>query len=326
MVRRRVAAGVGVVLLIVIVLVVNSCLKSEQQQALRNYNHEVSQLALESDEQVTHPLFTTLTNASSKSALNVSEQVDQLRIQAQNLAGRVKGLSSPGEMSSAQRYLLLVFDLRVEALDKLASLVPTALGGKDKQAFTFIAGAMEIFLTSDILYSQRVAPLIQQTLASNSIHDLTTSPTHSLPNTGWLEPSTVTARMTGQSSSAQSSTAPGHHGSALTGVSVGETALEPEPALNHVKGTGTVTFTVNVENAGEFTETNVTVDLKVTASGKQLTASKVIEKTEPGKTVSAAVPVVGIPSGAGKIEAAVEPVPGETNHEGTQNSYLAIFE
>ena len=64
MVRRRIAAGVGVVLLIVIVLVVNGCLKSEQQQALRTYNHEVSQLALEYNEQVTQPLFTTLTNAS----------------------------------------------------------------------------------------------------------------------------------------------------------------------------------------------------------------------------------------------------------------------
>ena len=326
MVRRRAVAGAGVVALIVIVLVVNGCLKSEQQQALRNYNHEASQLALESDEQVTHPLFTTLTGASAKSALNVSEQIDQLRIQAQNLADHVKGISAPGEMSSAQRYLSLVFDLRAEALDKLANLVPTALGGKDKQAFTLIAGAMEIFLASDVVYSQRVAPLIQQALAANGIHGLTTSPTHSLPNIGWLEPTTVTSRMTGQASSTQGSTATGHHGSALTGVSVGGTALEPEPTLNHIKATGNVTFTVNVQNAGEFTETNVKVDLTVTAAGKQLTASKVIEKTEPGKTVSAAVPVLGIPSGAGKVEAAVEPVPGETNHEGTKNAYLAIFE
>ena len=33
-VRRRIAAGVGVVLLIVIVLVVNGCLKSQQKQSL----------------------------------------------------------------------------------------------------------------------------------------------------------------------------------------------------------------------------------------------------------------------------------------------------
>ena len=37
MVRRRVAAGVGVVLLIVIVLIVNGCLKSQKTQALKEY-------------------------------------------------------------------------------------------------------------------------------------------------------------------------------------------------------------------------------------------------------------------------------------------------
>ena len=42
MVRRRIAAGVGVVLLIVIVLVINSCVKGQKTQALKDYNHEVS--------------------------------------------------------------------------------------------------------------------------------------------------------------------------------------------------------------------------------------------------------------------------------------------
>ncbi len=326
MVRRRILFGVGIVALIVIVLVVNGCLKSEQQQALRNYNHEVSTLALESDEQVTHPLFTTLTDASGKSALNVSEQINQLRIQAQNLANRAKGLSTPGAMSSAQRYLLLVFDLRVEALNKLANLVPEALGGKNKQAFTLIAGDMEIFLASDVVYSQRVAPLIQQTLASNNIHGLATSPTHSLPNLGWLEPTTVTSRMTGQASSAQNGAVTGNHGSALTGVSVGGTALETEPALNHIKAAGNPTFTVNVEDSGEFPETNVKVNLTVTAAGKQLKASRTIEKTEPGKTVSVAVPVTGVPTGAAKVEANVEGVPGENDLENNKGTYLAIFE
>jgi hypothetical protein len=326
MVRRRVAAGVGVVLLIVIVLVVNGCLKSERQQALRNYNHEVSQIALESDEQVTHPLFTTLTGASSKSALNVSEQVNQLRIGAQNLANHAKSISVPGEMSTAQRYLLLALDLRVEALEKLANLVPAALGGKDKQAFTLIAGAMEIFLTSDIVYSQRVAPLIQQTLASSGIHGLATSPTHSLPNLGWLEPTTVTSRITGQASPTQNASVTGNHGSALTGVSVGETALEAEPALNHIKAAGNPTFTVKVENSGESPETNVAVNVTVTASGKQLKASHAIEQTEPGKTVNVDVPVSGVPSGAAKIEVNIAAVPGENDLENNKSAYLAIFE
>ena len=297
MVRRRVAAGVAIVLLIVIVLLINGCLKSEKQQSLKNYNRDVSQIAQESDAQVSHPLFVALTNSTSKSALDVEVQIDELLKQAQTIAARAKGLSVPGEMAAAQRDLLLALDLRVEGMTKVAALVPTALGGQAKQDSTKIAGDMEIFLASDVIYSQRVAPLIQQTLAANGIQGLTTASTRFLPNLGWLEAATTLSRITGQaaSSSASGRGAPGHHGSALKGVSVGTTTLEAEPALNHISGGSNPTFTVMVENDGEFPETDVKVDVTVTAGGKQLKASHVINTTEPGKTVNVEIPVPGVP-------------------------------
>jgi hypothetical protein len=327
MVRRRVAAGIGVVLLIVIILVVNGCLKSQQTQSLKEYNRNVSLLATEFDEHVTRPLFSALTGAGSKSALTVEVQIDQLRIQAQTLATKAKDLSVPGNMTGAQGDLLLLFDLRAEGLTKIAALTPTVLGGQGKQAATQIAGDMEIFLASDVIYSQRVVPLIQQTLSGGGISGLSTAPSRSLPNIGWLEPATVLARITGQGSSgANSQIAPGTHGSALTGVSVGAQALEPEPTINHVSGGANPTFTVNVEDAGTNAETNVKVNATVTAGGKQFKASHVIEKTEPGKTASVDVPVTGVPLGeAAKVEVKVEPVPGETNTENNKNTYLVVF-
>jgi hypothetical protein len=328
MVRRRVAAGVAVVLLIVIILVVNGCLKGQKTQALKDYNHSVSLLAQESDERVSRPLFAALSGASGKSALSVEVQIDQLRIQAQSLASQARKLSPPGEMAGAQHNLLLTFDLRAEGVTKVAALTPTALGGQGKQAATQIAGDMEIFLASDVVYSQRVAPLIQQELSAAGVTGLTTAPSRFLPNIGWLEPTTATARIAGQatSSSATGQALTGHHGSALKGVSVGTNTLEAEPALNHISGGSNPAITAKVENAGEFPETNVKVDVTVTASGKQFKASHAIEKTEPGKTVSVDIPVTGVPLGvASKVEVQVEPVPGETNHEGTKNTYLAIF-
>lgn len=329
MMRRRVAAGVGVVLLIVIVLVVNGCLKNQQKQSLETYNRDVSRIAQESEQQVSKPFFSELADANSKSALDVENQLDQLHIQAQTQASAAKGLSVPGAMTGAQRDLLLALDFRAEGVAKVASLVRTALGGQAKQASTQIAGEMEIFLASDVIYSQRVAPLIQQTLASNGIQGQSTSPSRFLPNIGWLEPTTVYARLTGQpaGSSASGGVAPGHHGSLLKSVSVGAKTLEAEPALNHISGGGSPTFTVMVENDGEFPETDVKVDLNVTAGGKQLKASHVIDTTEPKKTVNAEIPISGIPPNvASKIEVQIEPVPGETNHEGTKGTFLGIFE
>ena len=326
--RRRVAAGAAIVLLIVIVLLINGCLKSEKQQSLKSYNHEVSAIAQESDAQVSHPLFVALTDSSSKSALDVEQQVDELLKQAQAIATRAKALSVPGEMASAQRALLLALDLRVEGMSKIAELVPTALGGQAKQASTKIAGDMEIFLASDVIYSQRVAPLIQQTLTAAGITGLTTASTRFLPNVGWLEPASTLSRITGQSSSSSSSTglAPGTHGSALLGVSVGTNALQPEPALNHISGGANPTFTVNVEDSGENQETDVKVEVTVTAAGKQYKASHIIDTAQPGTKYNVEVSVVGVPQGqAAKIEAYVVPVPGETDVENNKASYLAIF-
>jgi len=301
--------------------------KSAHTEALKNYNRDVSRIATESDEQVSAPLFSTLTDAAAKSAVSVQVQVNQLLLQAQNLATSAKNLNAPGAMASAQRDLTLVMNLRAEGLTKIAALLPTALSGQGKQANTLIAGDMEIFLASDVVYSQRVAPLIQQTLSSNGIKGLSTASTHFLPNIGWLEPTVVQARITGQQANGQNSPlSSGTHGSALLGTSVGTNALAAEGTLNHISGGGSPTFTVNVENAGTAPESNVKVDVTVSAGGKQLKASHVVNSAEPGTKFNVEIPVSGIPLGvASKIEVYVEPVPGETNLENNKNTYLAIF-
>ncbi len=328
MVRRRVAAGIGVVLLIVIVLVVNGCLKSQKTQALKDYTHNVSRIIGESDQQVSDPLFSALSGASAKPALNVESQIDQLHHEAQEQATHAKGLSVPSEMDAAQRNLLLALDLRAEGVEKVATQLRTALGGQAKQASTLIAGDMEMFLASDVIYSQRVAPLIEQTLKSSGIDGQSVASSHFLPNIGWLEPTTVLARITGQpASSAQNGAlAPGTHGSSLVGVSVGANTLASEPTLNHISGGSNPTFTVTVENAGENPETNVKVDVTVTAQGKQLKATKSINSIQAGTKLNVEIPVEKVATGvASKIEVYVEPVPGETDTENNKNTYLAIF-
>ncbi len=327
MVRRRVAAGVGVVLLIVIVLVVNGCLKSQRTQALKDYNRNVSLIATESVEQVSNPLFSTLNGAAGKSALNVEEQVDQLRIQAQSLANRAKALSVPGEMAAAQRNFTLAMNLRVEGVTKVAALLPTALGANGKQALHADRGRHGDLpgLRRDLLPAGRPADPADARIKRDS------RPEQRLPAASFPTSAGSNRRRSRRASPASRRALPrpvtGNHGSALKGTSVGTNTLETEPTLNHITGGGSPTFTVQVENSGEFPETNVKVDVTVTAGGKQFKASHAIEKTEPGKTVSVDIPVAGVPLGvASKIETYIETVPGENDAENNKGNYLAIFE
>ena len=262
MVRRRVAAGAAVVLLIIIVLVINGCLKSQKQQGLKDYNRQVGEIGQQFESQVAKPFFTALAGAAGKSGIDVQVQVNQLLVEAEKLTSRAKSLSVPGEMSAAQRNLLSSCNFRVEGIQKIGALLPTALGGQGAQAAPKIAGDMEMFLASDVIYSQRVVPLIQETLKANGSY-ATTPPSRFLPNLGWLDTPTVVARLTGQPSSGSSaSVSAGTHGSALIGVAVGTNSLQPEPTLNHIAGGGSPTFTVTAENTGESAESNVKVEPK----------------------------------------------------------------
>ena len=324
--RRRIAAAVAVVLLIIIVLVINGCLKSQKSQSLKDYNHDVSEITREYEAQVAKPLFSTLAGAAGKQGINVQVQVNQYLVEAQKLTARAKSLSVPGELHEAQRDFLLALDFRVEGISKISALLPTALGGQSTQAAPKIAGDMELFLASDVVYLQRVVPLIQQTLSGDGIHESTPA-TRFLPNLGWLETNTVVERLTGQAKSGSGSTlAPGTHGSALLSTAVGTNQLAPEPTLNHVAGGGSPTFTATVEDTGENPETNVKVEVTVSAAGKSLKASKNINQTQPGQKVNVEIPVSGVPLGvAAKVQVNVAAVPGETNTENNKQTYLALF-
>ena len=325
--RRIVAAGVFIVLIVAIALLIKSCANSEKVQSLKDYNHAVSTLVQEADSQVAQPLFTALAGASGKQALDVEVQVDQYRAQMQGIASHARTLSVPGEMTEAQRALLLALDLRSEGISKISTQLPRVLGSQNKTAASNVAGAMETFLASDIVYSQRVVPLIQQTLQANGIHELSTAGSRFLPNTGWLDPNTTLARLTGSSqSSSSSATTTGHASSALVSTAVGTNTLAAEPTINHVTGGGSPTFTVTLEDDSSNPGKNVKVDVTVTASGKQFKASHVVNETQPAQKANVEIPVAGIPLGAAaKIEVSIEPLPGEEDLENNKATYLAVF-
>jgi hypothetical protein len=328
MMRRRVAAGVGVLVVIAVVLIVNAIVQGQKTSALEQYSREVNQLAHDSEQQVAKPLFVALVGAGGKPAINVEQQIDVLAREARQMATHAHEMSVPGEVTEAQRNLLLALQLRAEAVSKISTQMHAALGGQAKSASTAIAGAMEVLLSSDVLWSQRVTPLAREALSAGGLQGLSTADSRSLPNLGWLSPETVESRITGKSAAeAAGQVSSGTHGDAFTSLAVAGTTLEPEPGLNRLTGGGSPIFTVTFQNTGENSETNTKVVVSVTAGGKTVSGSQTVGKTEPGQTANAEIHVSGVSTGvAAKVEAKVEKVPGETNLENNKASYLAVFE
>ncbi|MSX02252.1 MAG: hypothetical protein F2813_03720, partial [Actinobacteria bacterium] len=208
--RQAIAVGVGLVLLLIIIVGVKSCVSSANESALKDYNRNVAAIISDSDNQVSAPFFKLLGGGTAGgAATDLQVQVNQIRLAAEEDVKRGNELSVPSEMRDAQQNLMLVLDLRSGALTKIAELLPKAQGTGQaaETATSAIAGQMQAFLASDVVYSQRTAPLIKQALSQAGIDGLTVPTSQSLPGYTWLAPSTIAAAIGGQAAGTTSGAA-----------------------------------------------------------------------------------------------------------------------
>ncbi|MCW3050110.1 MAG: hypothetical protein JWO74_4394 [Solirubrobacterales bacterium] len=331
LVRQAVLLGVGLILIILIVLGVNGCLNNRKASALKDYNRNVTAIISDSDDRVMKPLFELLaTGASQGNDLQV--QVNQLRLAADEDAKRARGLSAPGDVQNAQRYLEQVLDFRAEGLRRIADRIPTALGTGEpaRLATNQIAGEMQIFLTSDVVYSQRTAPLIKQGLDAAGIHGQTISTSSSLRDLAWLSPAVVASRLGSGAAGASgggSAVKPGAHGHGLTSVAVGATTLQPGSVVNRIPA-GPVTFTVKFANQGDNDETNVHINITVKGGPKDIVVRKTVPQTKAKTTSTVDIPLGQAPpvGAAVTVTVAVAKVPGEKNTTNNSQDYTVLFQ
>jgi hypothetical protein len=328
LVRRGVALGLGVLLVILLALGIKGCLNSRKERSLKDYNREVYALIQDSKTKVSEPFFGLLAGARGKSPLDVETQVNQFRVVAEEQVRNVHNLDTPGDMKPVQRNLILLMDLRVGALKTIADKVRTALGDQGADlAVNQIAGQMQSFLASDVLYSQRVSPLLVQVLDDNDIHGQPIA-THAnfLPALDWLDPSTVGARLR-RGGTTRTTVAPGTHGHALVSASANGNALVPGDAANRIRVSPNLAFGVKFQNQGTNDEVDVVVRVTITGGPTPITATKRIDQTKAGTPGEATIALTKTPPIGTPVTLTIEilPVPGEKTKDNNKLTYTAFF-
>ena len=332
-IRQGVAAGVILLVVILLVVGVRGCMNSAKKRSLRDYNAQVASLVQESDDQVSKPFFEALSGsgAASGDTVNLATQVNQLKIVAEELVDRARKLDAPDEMKPAQSNFLLVLELRRDGLRKVADKIPTAQssGNQSETAVRQIAGQMQQFQASDVIYKVRVVPYIKRALDENDITGQTIPDSQFLPSIEWLDESTVAQRL-GASAPAgarrSGPPAPGSHGHGLTNTTVNGTELSQDEA-NRIPASANLTFTVNFENQGENDEQGVIAKVEITGAGRPITAQATVPRTAAGSSATAEVtlrqqPPIGQPV---EIKVTVADVPGEADSSNNTATYPAIF-
>jgi hypothetical protein len=320
MLRRGLALGGGLILLILIVLGVKGCLDARANRELSDYARNVTQIVEETD-QTSKAFFEKLDDPGSLSVTEFVAEVNADRSAMDNYASRVDGLSAPGDMGSAQDALELTYALRSSAMGDIADKMSTALGDAGSaKATAAVARQMQKLLAADVLYGTVVRPDVNNVLAANGIEGSDVPESVFLPEgTKWLDEGEVSSAL-GAVSGSTSGDASGVHGLGLSGVSINGTELGEETAS--VSAEETPEVEVSVENQGESTENGIGVT--VSFEGSEVEES--IETVAAGETGSVTIPLVPVPTGEVTLEVKVDTVPGEQVSENNEASYTVVFE
>jgi hypothetical protein len=334
-VRQAMLIGIVLLFLILFAVVINGCRTSARKRSLKDYNRNVFAVMTDSNDSVSKPFFQLLDGGNAQAG-SLQSSVNQYRIAAEEDVKRAKGFDVPSQMQRAQGALTLVLDLRADALGKIADQLPQAVAqnagsaSAASGAINRIAGQMQSFLASDVIYSQRVIPYIKQTLDDNGVGGQEIATSAFLPNLGWLSPDSVASRLNARlgGRNPNGPPAPGTHGHGLTSVSIGGVTLQPSPSVNRIPAGAGLTFDVKFANQGENDEIDVKVLVAITGSGKPIQVQKTLNQTKAGTPAEANIPLgtsppIGSPV---TIKAQIVGVPGEKNLTNNKQSYTAIFQ
>jgi hypothetical protein len=322
MLRRGLALGAGLVVLILIVLGVKGCLDARAHRELSDYARNVSQIVKET-EQTSKDFFGKLEDPGALSVSEFTNGVNADSSAMDNYASRIDALGAPGDMGQAQRTLELVYELRSSSMAVIANRMSTALADRGAaRATAAITRQMQSLLASDVNYEQVVRPEIDGVLASNGISGSDVPKSTFLPDgIKWLEESTV-AEALGAISGSTGTTTAGVHGLGLVGTSVNGTELvEGGEAI--VAGEETLEVEVQVQNQGESTENGVQVAVAVNGGS---TTIETIEAIAAGEISSVSIPLTPAPTGTVTLEVSVEAVPGEKITDNNEASYTVTVE
>jgi CARDB len=322
MLRRLLALGAALVVLILIVLGVKGCLDARARSALSDYSRDVNQILVETG-QTSKDFFGKLEEPGVLSVTEFTGQVEADRGAMTTYKTRIDGLSAPGELGNAQKSLELVYTLRAAAMEKIAEKMPTALGEAGAaRATAAITKQMQTLLASDVVYESVTRPEVNGKLGDEGITGADLPKNTFVPDgTRWLEESEVAKALGSVSGSSGGEPSPGVHGLGLVGTSIGGTELTAESTTSVVTE-GTPEVEVTVQNQGESTENGVTV--VVTANGKETTQE--IATLEAGAEETAVVPLTPAPEGEAELEVEVEAVPGEQFTDNNEATYTVVFE
>jgi hypothetical protein len=325
-VRRAVAIGALLVIILLIALGVHSCQVSATNSALQDYTSRVSTLIAQSNATGAQ-LFKVLSGAAGAgTAVTVQNEVNQQLSAADNELNAAKGLNVPDQVRTAHQDLVRVLQMRADGLSNIATEIQPALGSSaSASTIDAIAAEMARFYASDVLYKDYAAPEIYAAMHAAGVRFGGLNGGQFVPNVSWVLPSYIAGQLhVTVRGLASAKPAPGVHGHHLNSVSVSGVTLQTG-SPNAIPARPAPTFVLHFGNTGTNTETNV--GCKVTVTGTSVSGQAAVPQTLAGHSYTCSVTLGSTPpAGTQNVVATVEGVPGEKSVAGNSLTFPVTFQ
>jgi hypothetical protein len=329
MVRRTIAIGGGLLVLILLIFGFRGCLDARKERAMEDYVRGSNEL-IKLSKAESRQLFDILSAPSNTDqTVNRQNQANALRVDSATLSDRARDLDVPDELSDANRYFVEALDLRRDALAEVADQLPGALATEERRNSTArIADMMQVFLASDVLLTARYRPKLIDALNKEDVSaDIPTiNSLRFIEDIQWVDPEFVADQIAGIRGTDGGSATPGLHGNGLGTVSLGGVALTPGGSAT-VPLTGDSAFDIQVANQGDATETDVKVQVTVGQGGDAIDLEETLPEIAPGETKTVTIPLTKQPPTGQNVPITVnvKAVPGEEVTDNNEAEFTVIF-
>ncbi|MEX0621270.1 MAG: CARDB domain-containing protein [Solirubrobacterales bacterium] len=323
MIRRGIALGAGVLVLILLVIGTKGCLDARKNRSLEDYSSNVTQIVDETNA-LSGSFFGLLEDPGELSVTEFTSEVESDRGAMDGFLSRVEKLSTPGDMESAQQTLVLAYQLRASSMEAIAARMPTALGDEGREAaIKQISGQIGVLAAADVLFNQTTRHSVDNTILNFGASAPAVPRSTFVPDAVfWGDPANLDDALGAISGGTQPAADGGVHGTGLSTVSIGGVTLDSEVSTVIPAGTEPA-VEVGVTNQGESDESDITVSVSVDGgSGLEQT----ILSLAVGETGTASILLTPAPTGEITLEIKVAPVSGELVLDNNEATYTVSFE
>ena len=338
LVRRAIAIGGGLLVLLLLYLGVRGCQASQKEQGFKDYVRDAGELVAESDAQSAQ-LFERLEDPGG-SEVDFSVSINGSKVTADQLVDRARDTDVPGQLESAHNSLLETLELRRDGLAGIADAVANAEADEEADTEDTVAAQMQFFLASDVIYSQRFLTRLLGAIEEENLDEDVPVPEELkaegairfLPAISWLDPDFVGERLAGVGAGGGGGggpAEPGLHGNGLGSVTVqpGGIALA-EGGAAQIPVSEDLAFDIEIANQGEHPEESVEIVVEISGGGGDpIELKETLDAINNGETKVVSVPVADAPPTGEPVDISVriEPVPGEEKTDNNEATFTAIF-